>query len=56
VEPTVENLKEWFDAGVICVGIGSNLITKEIVQKKDWVVLKQRVSGAIKIARMFAKA
>jgi 2-dehydro-3-deoxyphosphogluconate aldolase/(4S)-4-hydroxy-2-oxoglutarate aldolase len=55
VEPTVENLKEWFEAGVTCVGIGSNLITKEIVQKKDWEGLKKRVAGAIKIARMFAK-
>jgi len=34
VEPTVENLREWFDAGVTCVGIGSNLITKELVLKK----------------------
>jgi 2-dehydro-3-deoxyphosphogluconate aldolase/(4S)-4-hydroxy-2-oxoglutarate aldolase len=55
VEPTVENLKEWFEAGVTCVGIGSNLITKEIVQKKDWETLAKRVAGAIKIARMFQK-
>src|SRR5664280_1134059 len=55
VEPTVENLKEWFEAGVTCVGIGSNLITKEIVQKRDWEGLKKIVAGAIKIARMFAK-
>jgi 2-dehydro-3-deoxyphosphogluconate aldolase / (4S)-4-hydroxy-2-oxoglutarate aldolase len=55
VEPTVENLKEWFEAGVTCVGIGSNLITKEIVQKKDWVTLTKRVAGALKIARMFQK-
>lgn len=55
VEPTVENLKDWFEAGVTCVGIGSNLITKEIVQKKDWETLAKRVAGAIKIARMFQK-
>jgi 2-dehydro-3-deoxyphosphogluconate aldolase / (4S)-4-hydroxy-2-oxoglutarate aldolase len=53
VEPTLENLKEWFDAGVTCVGIGSNLITKETVQKKDWKGLAGRVAGAVKIARMF---
>jgi len=55
VEPTVENLREWFEAGAVCVGIGSNLITKEIVQKKDWEGLTQRVAGALKVARMFQK-
>ncbi len=53
VEPTLENLSEWFDAGVTCVGIGSNLITKEIVQKKDWIGLTNRIAGAIKVVRMF---
>ncbi len=56
VEPTVDNLREWFEAGVTCVGIGSNLITKEIVQKKDWEGLAKRVNAAIKIAKMFQKA
>jgi len=55
VEPTVENLREWFEAGVTCVGIGSNLITKEIIQKKDWEGLAGRVAGAVKITRMFQK-
>ncbi len=53
VEPTLENLREWFSAGVTCVGIGSNLITKEIIKKKDWAGLTKRISAAIKIARMF---
>ena len=53
VEPTVENLREWFEAGVTCVGIGSNLITKELIQKKDWSGLTKRVAGAVKVARMF---
>ena len=53
VEPTLENLREWFSAGVTCVGVGSNLITKEIIKKKDWEGLTKRISAAIKIARMF---
>lgn len=53
VEPTLENLTEWFDAGVTCVGMGSNLITREIVQKKDWAALKDTVTAALKLARMF---
>jgi 2-dehydro-3-deoxyphosphogluconate aldolase/(4S)-4-hydroxy-2-oxoglutarate aldolase len=53
VTPTLENLREWFSAGVTCVGIGSNLITKEIIQKKDWASLTKRITAALKIARMF---
>jgi 2-dehydro-3-deoxyphosphogluconate aldolase/(4S)-4-hydroxy-2-oxoglutarate aldolase len=53
VEPTVDNLREWFEAGVTCVGIGSNLITKEIIQKKDWEGLRKRIAAALKVAKMF---
>jgi 2-dehydro-3-deoxyphosphogluconate aldolase / (4S)-4-hydroxy-2-oxoglutarate aldolase len=53
VEPTLENLTEWFNAGVTCVGIGSNLISKEHVLKKNWTGLTKRVSAAVKVARMF---
>ena len=55
VEPTVDNLRDWFDAGVACVGIGSNLITRELIQQKDWDGLRKRVAGALKIAKMFKK-
>jgi 2-dehydro-3-deoxyphosphogluconate aldolase / (4S)-4-hydroxy-2-oxoglutarate aldolase len=53
VEPTLEDLRDWFNAGVVCVGIGSNLITKEIIQKKNWEGLTKRVTAAVKVARMF---
>ncbi len=53
VEPTTENLREWFEAGVTCVGMGSNLITKEIIQKKDWQGLTEKIAGALKIAGMY---
>jgi 2-dehydro-3-deoxyphosphogluconate aldolase/(4S)-4-hydroxy-2-oxoglutarate aldolase len=36
VEPTEENLKAWFDAGVTCVGMGSNLFPKDVLAAKDW--------------------
>jgi 2-dehydro-3-deoxyphosphogluconate aldolase / (4S)-4-hydroxy-2-oxoglutarate aldolase len=56
VEPTVDNLRDWFEAGATCVGIGSNLITKEIIQKKDWEGLTKRITSSLKIAKMFHKA
>jgi len=52
VEPTTENLRRWFEAGATCVGIGSNLITKELVEKKDWEGLTKKVSEAVKVVRM----
>lgn len=36
VAPTEENLKKWFDAGVSCVGMGSNLFPKDVITAKDW--------------------
>ena len=31
VEPTEESLRKWFGAGIVACGIGSNLITKELL-------------------------
>jgi 2-dehydro-3-deoxyphosphogluconate aldolase/(4S)-4-hydroxy-2-oxoglutarate aldolase len=36
VKPEEANLKAWFDAGVTCVGMGSNLFPKEVIAAKDW--------------------
>lgn len=36
VDPSEENLKAWFEAGVFCIGMGSKMITKEILKNKDY--------------------
>lgn len=36
VKPEKDNLEGWFKAGVTCVGMGSNLFPKEVLQAKDW--------------------
>lgn len=51
VSPEKENLKMWFDAGVTCVGMGSNLISKEIVQKADYDKLQNMVANTLAIIR-----
>ena len=43
VSPDEENLRGWFDAGVTCVGMGSNLITKKFLQDRDFQGLEQLV-------------
>ncbi|HEY0743095.1 MAG TPA: bifunctional 4-hydroxy-2-oxoglutarate aldolase/2-dehydro-3-deoxy-phosphogluconate aldolase [Chryseosolibacter sp.] len=50
VEPTESNLASWFNAGAFAVGMGSQLFTKEILDKKDWPQLKLKVSQALAIA------
>ena len=42
VSPERENLKGWFDAGVICVGMGSKLISKQVIADKDWDGLERK--------------
>jgi len=37
------NLKGWFDAGVTCVGMGSKLISKEILANQDYAGLETLV-------------
>ena len=51
VSPTEENLKGWFDAGVTCVGMGSQLISKDIIANKDYDKLKQGVENALLIIK-----
>ncbi len=47
VTPERENLQAWFDAGVTGVGMGSRLFTKEIIQKKQWDLLEEKVKEVL---------
>jgi 2-dehydro-3-deoxyphosphogluconate aldolase / (4S)-4-hydroxy-2-oxoglutarate aldolase len=47
VEPTETNLTSWFKAGAMAVGLGSQLFTKDILDKKDWNQLQKNVADAI---------
>jgi 2-dehydro-3-deoxyphosphogluconate aldolase/(4S)-4-hydroxy-2-oxoglutarate aldolase len=38
-----DNLTSWFDAGAVCVGMGSQLITNEILKNQDVVLLENIV-------------
>lgn len=49
VNTTYESLSAWFKAGVSCVGIGSNLITKEIIKNKDYDLLIKNVKSLIEM-------
>ena len=46
-----ENLKAWFDAGVTCVGMGSKLISKELVQSRDLAKLENNVRETLALIK-----
>ena len=50
-----ENLSGWFDAGVTCVGMGSKLISKEILVKKDYHALETEVRSVLELIRKIRK-
>jgi 2-dehydro-3-deoxyphosphogluconate aldolase/(4S)-4-hydroxy-2-oxoglutarate aldolase len=47
VEPTCESLTAWFKAGVTAVGIGSNLIRKDLIQAGDYAAMTANVAQVI---------
>ncbi len=46
VESTEASLRAWFDAGVACVGMGSNLITKALLKAGDYKGIAADVRAA----------
>jgi 2-dehydro-3-deoxyphosphogluconate aldolase/(4S)-4-hydroxy-2-oxoglutarate aldolase len=55
VKPEKENLKAWFDAGVTCVGMGSNLFPADLMKAKDWAGISQLCSNALSIIKEVKK-
>jgi len=51
VEPTEESLRKWFGAGIVACGIGSNLITKELLVKSDYAGIEARVRDTVKLIK-----
>lgn len=55
VEPTEESIKAWFQSGAVCIGVGTQLFTKEIIEKKDWLQLKENIVRTIEIVKKYKK-
>jgi 2-dehydro-3-deoxyphosphogluconate aldolase/(4S)-4-hydroxy-2-oxoglutarate aldolase len=47
VDRTRESIEKWFKAGVASVGIGSNLITKEILASGDFEALAKNTAEVL---------
>jgi len=47
VSPTEENIRAWFEAGVACVGMGSKLVTKELVAARNFQAITENARQVI---------
>ena len=51
VDPTEESLTKWFKAGIVAAGIGSKLVTKELLAAKDYNGIETKVAETIALIR-----
>ena len=51
VKPEESNLKSWFDAGVMCVGMGSNLFPADKIKTKEWSAITKISSETLEIVQ-----
>lgn len=51
VEPTEESLRKWFGAGIVACGIGSNMITKKLLDAKDFQGIEDNVRKTIALTK-----
>ena len=51
VEPSEESLRKWFGAGIIACGVGSNLITKKMLDARDFKGIEDNVRNTIALVK-----
>jgi len=51
VEPTEDSLRKWFGAGIVACGIGSNMITKALLDANDYQGLEVRVRETVQLVQ-----
>jgi len=56
VSPTKDSLAEWFSAGIACAGMGSKLITKELLEACDYAGITQKVQETISFIKQIRGA
>lgn len=49
VDTTKENIESWFKAGVCAVGMGSKLISKKLMEAKDYVTIENETRKVLEV-------
>lgn len=55
VEPTKESLSAWLGSGVLTVGMGSQLFSKEVIEQKNWSALETKIKNVLAIVHEIKK-
>jgi 2-dehydro-3-deoxyphosphogluconate aldolase/(4S)-4-hydroxy-2-oxoglutarate aldolase len=56
VDTTRENIESWFKAGVCAVGMGSKLISKKLMEAKDYTTIEAETKKVIETIQSVRKA
>jgi 2-dehydro-3-deoxyphosphogluconate aldolase/(4S)-4-hydroxy-2-oxoglutarate aldolase len=51
VDISEQSMRSWFDVGVCAVGLGSKLISKEVIEREDYQSIEQKTTEAIQIIK-----
>ena len=55
VDTTRENIQAWFEAGVSAVGMGSKLISKKLMEAKDYQTIEEQTKKILDIIQLINK-
>ena len=56
VDTTKENIEGWFKAGVCAVGMGSKLISKKLMEAKDYVTIESETKKVLELIQSIKPA
>ncbi|MFA6505631.1 MAG: bifunctional 4-hydroxy-2-oxoglutarate aldolase/2-dehydro-3-deoxy-phosphogluconate aldolase [Treponemataceae bacterium] len=51
VKPTRESVTEWIEAGVVAMGMGSELITSDNIKAKNWKGIEEKVRETVALVQ-----
>jgi 2-dehydro-3-deoxyphosphogluconate aldolase/(4S)-4-hydroxy-2-oxoglutarate aldolase len=55
VDTTKENIEAWFKAGVCAVGMGSKLISKKLMEQKDYLTIETETKKVLELIASIKK-
>lgn len=55
VDTTKENIEGWYKAGVCAVGMGSKLISKKLMEQKDYATIEKSTKEVLEIIKAIKK-
>jgi 2-dehydro-3-deoxyphosphogluconate aldolase / (4S)-4-hydroxy-2-oxoglutarate aldolase len=53
VDVSEESIKNWFESGVCCIGMGSQLFSGEIIKSKNWEQLKNNIKLTLQLVKKY---